>query len=106
MGRIIYDGFDEPFQVDDVELAHLKMVIVTKLRRNERFLLRLQGPGELWMTPTTELHFEFETAEAPELDRERLTQLQREAASGAITAPSYATPPSGDAIDARGAPDR
>lgn len=97
MGRIFYDGFDEPFRVDDVELAHLKVIIVAKLRRNERFLLRLQGGSELWVTPTQELRFHFDAPTAPPLDQERLSELQREAAGGAITVAARGTArPSGD----------
>jgi len=103
MGRIRYDGFDQPFEVEDTELAHLRMVIVTKLRQNERFLLRLQGQGELWMTPTAELRFEFDAPEGSQLDADRLAELRREAAGGAILVPARAVPDShGGGSDSHG----
>jgi len=91
MGRIFYDGFDEPFHIDDVELAHLKVIVVSKMRRNEHFLLRLEGPGELWIAPTAEVRFEFDSAEAAPLDRDRLSEIQREAVGGTITVAAHGT---------------
>lgn len=39
MGYIQYGGGVEPIYIEDRALAHLKVVIATKLRRNESFTL-------------------------------------------------------------------
>lgn len=81
MGTIVY-GAERRIHVDDRTLAHIKSVVVTKLRRQESFTLsclQVQGePGSrisLWIHPSIPLQFEFDTADRHELNREWLTNL-------------------------------
>ena len=39
MGTMYYGGSAMPIQIEDRALAHLKVVVATKLRRNESFTL-------------------------------------------------------------------
>ena len=41
MGKIFYGGAATPIEIEDRALAHLKVVIATKLRRGESFTLSL-----------------------------------------------------------------
>lgn len=81
MGAIVY-GAERRIDIDDRTLAHVKSVVVTKLRRQESFTLsclQVQGePGSrvsLWIHPSIPLQFEFDSAERHELNREWLTSL-------------------------------
>jgi hypothetical protein len=90
MGRLTYDGFDTPIQVDDVELAHLTAVITTKLRRRESLALSWRHPdgtgrSTVWLHPAIEIRFEFDGPVTPELDPRRIEKLAAEAALGGIT---------------------
>ena len=44
MGLIFYGNSPDPIEVDDRTLAHLKVVIALKLRRNESFTLSWRHP--------------------------------------------------------------
>lgn len=50
MGRLRYDGTSDPIIIEDVTLAHLKIIIATKLRRQESFMMtwapRDSGPNK------------------------------------------------------------
>jgi hypothetical protein len=68
--------------MDDRLLAHLKVVIVAKLRRGEPFLLSwtlgaAEGSGRksLWMHPSIPLQFEFDGSRRPTLNRAWLDEL-------------------------------
>lgn len=91
---MLYYGDDaEPIQIEDRALAHLKVVIATKLRRNESFTLSWRHPeGEtsgrstIWLHPSIPLRFVFQTADAPELSRKWIEDLAQSASSsGGIT---------------------
>lgn len=69
-------------------LAHLKVVMVTKLRRNESFTLTWcqpddEGPGRstIWVNPSIPLRFVFDSAETTELSRELIEELANTANS-------------------------
>lgn len=88
MGKIIYDGEDRPILIDDRALAHLKVVIATKLRRHESFTLTWQnataepgGRSTIWLHPSIPLQFVFDTPETPELDRGWIERMMHEANS-------------------------
>ncbi|MER7797904.1 hypothetical protein [Microbacterium sp. NPDC096154] len=90
MGSLIYDGFGTPVRVDDRELAHLKMVITTKLRRAESFALSWlhsdgDGRSTVWVHPAINLRFDFDDPEPPQLDPEWLARLADEGVAGMIT---------------------
>jgi hypothetical protein len=93
MGNLFYGNESEPITIPDRVLAHLKVVISTKLRRQEAFTISWrhsddEAPGRstLWMHPAIPIRFTFESAEAEVLDPELLQRLANEAArSGGLT---------------------
>jgi len=93
MGMIYYGADTEPIYVADRALAHLKVVIATKLRRNESFTLSWQHPeGEapgrstIWLHPSIPLRFVFDEPEPPKLAPEWIAAMANSAnSSGGIT---------------------
>ncbi|WP_102192623.1 hypothetical protein [Microbacterium aurantiacum] len=93
MGSILYDGEDHPIHIEDRALAHLKVVIATKLRRQESFTLSWKHPeGEpggrstIWLHPSIPLRFTFDETEPPELNMRWIEDLMHSANStGGIT---------------------
>lgn len=86
MGIIYYGGAESPIHIDDVILAHLKIVIVTKLRRSESFTLSFQhgsseptGRTTIWLHPSIPLRFVFDEPVAPPLDPELIRDLANSA---------------------------
>ncbi|MDT0156309.1 hypothetical protein Q9R19_01590 [Microbacterium sp. ARD32] len=82
MGSLEYNSSRPPIQVDDVTLAHLKIVIGTKLRRHESFMMTwLVDPagtgGRLttWMHPSIPLVFSFDSSTMPEIDPKRIEHM-------------------------------
>ncbi|KKI16860.1 MULTISPECIES: DUF7882 family protein [unclassified Leucobacter] len=75
MGFLIYGGTQE-FEFDDRTLAHLKVAITTKLRRQESFLMSWVHPAErgggrlsVWLAPSIPLVFRFSGSRPPQLNR-------------------------------------
>jgi|AraplaL_Col_mTSA_1032028.scaffolds.fasta_scaffold03065_2 hypothetical protein len=93
MGSLYYGDTQTPIQIEDRALAHLKVVIATKLRRNESFTLSWRHPegdapgrSTLWLHPSIPLRFVFDEAETPELSRRWIEELAHSAnSSGGIT---------------------
>ena len=90
MGSFYYDGKETPITVDDRALAHLKAVMLTKLRRNESFAVSWanedgHGRNTIWVNPAVPLRFSFDAPTSPELDPEWLVQLAEEAVLGGIS---------------------
>ncbi|WP_202107077.1 hypothetical protein [Agromyces seonyuensis] len=88
MGRLCYGTLDEPIEIPDWTLAHIKVVATTKLRRGETFMLTgidrsAERRTSLWMNPAMPLRFTFDTVELETLDRELLQSLARAADSNA-----------------------
>ena len=92
MGTIFYGGSDTPVHIEDRALAHLKVVIATKLRRSESFTLSWRHPADqppgrstIWLHPSIPLRFVFEDPEPAELSRQWIEDLARSAnSSGGI----------------------
>lgn len=92
MGLIYYGGSAMPIRIDDRALAHLKVVVATKLRRSESFTVSWQHPDEsplgrttIWLHPAIPLRFVFDDAEPPTLNREWIEELAASAnSSGGI----------------------
>lgn len=92
MGTVYYGGSATPIYIDDLALAHLKVVIATKLRRGESFTVSWQHPeGQepgrttLWLHPSIPLRFVFDESESPQLSREWIEDLANSAnSSGGI----------------------
>lgn len=93
MGTIYYGGSATPIHIEDRALAHLKVVIATKLRRNESFTLSWRHPDDqprgrstIWLHPSIPLRFVFDDPEPSELSREWIEDLANSASStGGIT---------------------
>ena len=92
MGTVYYGGSATPIYIDDLALAHLKVVIATKLRRGESFTVSWQHPEDqepgrttLWLHPSIPLRFVFDEPESPQLSREWIEDLANSAnSSGGI----------------------
>lgn len=92
MGTIYYGGSATPIHIEDRALAHLKVVIATKLRRNESFTVSWQHPEDqprgrstLWLHPSIPLRFVFDDPEPTELSRVWIEELANSAnSSGGI----------------------
>jgi len=110
MGTMYYGGSATPIHVEDRMLAHLKVVIATKLRRGESFTVSWRHPHDqprgrttLWLHPSIPLRFVFDEPEPPTLSRTWIEELADSAnSSGGITLVSEAfdTEPVGVADDA------
>lgn len=93
MGILHYGTDSKPIHIADRALAHLKVVVVAKLRRQESFTVSWQHPAEdgpgrstIWLHPSIPVRFEFDEPVAPELNREWIEELAQSAnALGGIT---------------------
>ncbi|KTS07205.1 DUF7882 family protein [Microbacterium testaceum] len=99
MGSLFYGSSADPIQMPDRVLAHVKVVIATKLRRGESFTLSWRHPeGEtvgrstIWLQPSIPLRFVFGDSE-PEMLDPSLLQLYANSAnsSGGLTVDIGAT---------------
>ena len=92
MGTIYYGGSATQIHIEDRALAHLKVVIATKLRRHESFTVSWQHPEDqprgrttIWLEPSIPLRFVFDNPEPAELSREWIEELANSAnSSGGI----------------------
>ena len=92
MGTIYYGATASPIHIEDRALAHLRVVITTKLRRGESFSVSWPhrddeppGRSSIWLHPAIPLMFVFDEREAPELSRQYLSDLANAAnSSGGI----------------------
>jgi hypothetical protein len=107
VGTIFYGGSATPIHIEDRALAHLKVVIATKLRRSESFTLSWQHPDDLpagrttlWLHPSIPLRFVFDDPEPPELSRQWIEDLAHSAnSSGGIQLiPEYLEPKPSDQL--------
>ena len=88
MGTIYYGGGAMPIHIEDRALAHLKVVIATKLRRDESFTVSWRHPEDqprgrstIWLHPSIPLRFVFDDPEPAELSREWIEELANSANS-------------------------
>lgn len=88
MGTIYYGGSAMPIHIEDRALAHLKVVIATKLRRGESFTVSWRHPDEqprgrstIWLHPSIPLRFVFDDPEPAELSRAWIEDLANSASS-------------------------
>ncbi|MFK4730253.1 hypothetical protein ROT00_11245 [Agromyces mediolanus] len=88
MGTLYYGDSGTPIGIEDRALAHLKVAITTKLRRNESFTFSWQhaeeqerGRSTLWMHPSIPLRFVFDEPERPDLSMRWIEELMRSANS-------------------------
>ena len=100
MGTLYYaDATRVAVPIPDRELAHIKFVIVNKLRRNEAFTFSWDKPesegggrSSIWISAQIPLEFEFDDQTPVELNREWLEQLSQAAStvSGLVPLPEPA----------------
>lgn len=91
MGTLVYGGADA-IHIEDRALAHLKVVVATKLRRNESFTLSWCHPDEeaagrstIWLHPSIPLRFTFDEPDTPQLNAKWVEELMHSAnSSGGI----------------------
>ena len=78
MGQLLYGTPPEIFELDDRTLAHIEVVTLAKLRRNESFAISLDRPeggrSTIWVGTNATLQFRFEVGRQ-EINRAWLDQL-------------------------------
>lgn len=86
MGTLYYGGSATPIHIEDRALAHIKVVIATKLRRNESFTLSWQHPHDeprgrstLWLHPSIPLRFVFDDPGPTPLSRAWIAEMAESA---------------------------
>jgi hypothetical protein len=92
VGTIYYGGSATPIHIEDRVLAHLKVVVATKLRRGESFTVSWQhlesepgGRSTIWLHPSIPLRFVFDDPEPAVLSRAWIEELAQSAnSSGGI----------------------
>lgn len=89
MGSLIYGATGTKIDIDDRTLAHLKVVILTKLRRGEGLAFSWEkeaaqgsGRGTVWLHPSVALEFRFDGTRQPSLNKVWLEELMGSANSG------------------------
>lgn len=92
MGKLSYGAAQHEIVIDDELLAHIEAVALARLRRNNAFALRwtekVDGAAgdvrrTIWLHPSADLYFEYDSLEMKELDRDLLDRLAKAADSNA-----------------------
>lgn len=87
MGRFIYDTIGNSVEIEDRTLAHLRVVIMNKLRRSESFMFTVELDSEgitrrsFWMSPSIPMQFAFHGKREPKLNRLWVERLMSAASS-------------------------
>lgn len=86
MGTLVYGTTNIEIDFDDRALAHLQIVITSKLRRNESFLFTWtndssvgSGRNSVWLHPSIPLFYRFYGSKKPSINREWLELLMNSA---------------------------
>jgi hypothetical protein len=82
MGTLYYGDARLPIEIEDRALAHVKLVVLAKLRRGEGFGFSWQygtegggGRSTVWINPSVALQFEFDGSRQPLINRAWLEAL-------------------------------
>lgn len=81
MGTLMYGRPAEKIEIEDRTLAHIKIVILAKLRRAEAFAFsfehddHVEGRSTIWMHPSIPLQFSFPSTQQPTINRQWLDLL-------------------------------
>ncbi|WP_091226363.1 hypothetical protein [Microbacterium sp. 3J1] len=82
MGTLEYNSSHPPIHIDDATLAHVKVIIGTKLRRQESFMMTWLSPtgdssGRMtaWVHPSIPLVLAFDDQKMPSIDRARIARM-------------------------------
>jgi hypothetical protein len=105
VGTLFYGDSATPIEMEDRALAHVKVVVATKLRRGESFTLswthapgQEEGRSTVWLHPSIPLRFVFDDPEPTLLNRVWIEGLAASANSSGglmLIAEPPATPPRG-----------
>ena len=107
MGKLIY-GVGREYEFDDRTLSHVKIALVTKLRRHESFLLNWEIPVEqgggrmsLWISREIPLAFVFNGSRPPALNERWMEALLQtsQRTGGMVIMPE-------DSVEGGGSPER
>ena len=87
MGRILYGSQEREIEIDDRSLAHVQLVIVAKLRRQECFTFSWASTDDdvratVWLHPAIPLQFQFDSIRTPEINPRWVSDLNLVAARG------------------------
>ena len=84
MGRLQYDHTTDPILIEDETLGCLRVVIATKLRRHESFMMTWCPVDDdedkrksVWIHPAIPLHFGFDRAALPHVDSHRIAEMMQ-----------------------------
>jgi hypothetical protein len=82
VGTLFYGASRTPIRIDDRILAHLKLVVTSKLRRNEPFLISWHdsadvggGRSSIWVHPTCDLHYKFDGGSTATIDQDLIEAM-------------------------------
>lgn len=82
MGYLLYGRPPEAIEIEDRDLAHLKIVVIAKLRRGEPFAFSFEhgiegatGRSTVWLHPTIPLQFSFLDPQQPPINRKWIDAL-------------------------------
>jgi hypothetical protein len=82
MGTLEYNSSRPPIEIDDVTLAHLKIIIATKLRRQESFMMTWLPDGKnpvgrltAWVHPSIPLVLAFDEPKVAKIDAARIARM-------------------------------
>ena len=80
MGRFIYQSAGNSVDIEDRALAHLRIVVMNKLRRSESFMFDVEvgdgsGRRSFWVSPCVPVQFHFFGSRPPRINREWVEEL-------------------------------
>jgi len=86
VGKFIYGTAANSVEIDDRALAHLRIVVMNKLRRSESFMFDVvmsdgSGRRSFWLNPGVAIHFQFFGSRPPRINRAWVEDMMA-AASG------------------------
>lgn len=91
MGKFSYGSNGREIEIDDRLLTHLKIVMLSKLRRQESFAFSWVSDSEhgsgrvtVWLSPGVELEFAFDDAPSPAINRAWVQALNSTAEHGEL----------------------
>lgn len=82
MGKFTYGSSEYVVTMSDVELAHLQLVIATKLKVGEPFFVSWKsdaslgaGRSSLWISTAAIMRFDYDRVRVPAIDRELFAKM-------------------------------
>ena len=74
MGKFMYGATANAFEIEDRALAHVRVVVMNKLRRSESFMFDLtmgdgSGSRSFWINAAVPIQFQFFGSRSPRLNR-------------------------------------